>query len=115
MTDALLDQIAVRKILVASTAHVSEETRDWLNEQAQLALKTGAGAGAPRFASRDPWPAIPIMGGVYGWQFYAQELFDEALPAEVKALMTFARAHGADWVELDADGDEIEGLPTWEW
>lgn len=102
MTDALLDQIAVRKILVASTGHVSEETRDWLKQQVWLALE-------------DYWPAIPIMGGAYGWQFYAQEEPDEAVPDEIKGLMTFARAQGADWVELDADGDKIEGLPTWEW
>lgn len=103
----MIDQIAVRKILVASTAHVSEETRDWLDEQGRLAATHKGG--------RRPWPALPIMTGIYGWQFYAQEEFDEALPAEVKALMTFARAEGADWVELDADGDMIEGLPTWEW
>jgi hypothetical protein len=35
----LAHNIAVRRILVASTAHVSPETRDWLTDQARKAAK----------------------------------------------------------------------------
>jgi hypothetical protein len=61
------------------------------------------------------WPAIPLYSGIHGWMFYAQEEYDENLPAEIIALMNKARELGADWVDLDSDGDVLDGLPTWEW
>jgi hypothetical protein len=110
-TAALPDYVAVRKVLVCSTAHVSPETRDWLNEQG---LRTAmVYQRSPK--DFDAWPDIPIMSSVYGWQFYAQEDPDFSLPHEVLELMKLAREREADWVELDSDGDVIYGLPTWEW
>jgi hypothetical protein len=33
----------------------------------------------------------------------------------VLAIQRYARALGCDYVLVDADGDEVDDLPTWQW
>lgn len=97
--------VTERKVLVCSTAHVSPATANWLNGQA---LK----AATPRSSSP---PAIHMAGHRYGWLLYADEDPNEAWPADVQRLMRKARELGADWIDLDTDGDPIEGLQLYQW
>jgi hypothetical protein len=108
-TQELPDVVAVRKMLVCSTSHVSPETRDWLDaESAKILPLHRTGIDNPR-------PAIHVFPNVHGWMFWADEDPTKTWPAEIIALMNKARELGADWVDLDCDGDQIDGLPTWEW
>jgi len=56
----------------------------------------------------------------YGWWLWvpddvAEQLADyEGIPDAIVALWRFARAHECDWVLLDADGPEVDGLPTYD-
>jgi hypothetical protein len=92
-TQELPDVVAVRKMLVCSTSHVSPETRDWLDAESAKILPLHRN---PRLSGRRSRSTA-----IHGWMFYAQEEYDENLPAEIIALMNKARELGADWVDLD--------------
>lgn len=84
---------------------MSDSTRYWLDIQGRHAATGG-----------DPiWPEIHVGSHVYGWFFYADENPHDDWPADVQAVMRKARELGCEYVMLDADGPEIEGLPTFEW
>lgn len=97
------DRLEKRQLLVLSTAHISKATADWLD-------------------SRDPktdWPFCGGHYGEYGWTFYCHESNvgddDHHIPDDLFALMVFARGRGCDNLLLDRDGEEVEGLPTFDW
>jgi hypothetical protein len=91
--------LEIRKTLVLSTSHVSAAT-------------------AKMFDDNDPidWPAI---GGHYdgsGWFIYAlPTIRSEHAPAELLKVMEFARENGCDNILFDADADQVDDLPTFEW
>lgn len=89
-----------RKILVLSTSHVTEETKDLLDSDLPL----------------DQWPVSGGPYGDYGWFMYAHEdPDDEKIPAELRVVFAFARANGCDNVLFDCDADQVDGLPTYDW
>jgi hypothetical protein len=105
--------IVTRKFLDLSTAHVSVETRDWLNAQGLVAALAESGD--------DPTPAIPIARHAYGWFVYADEEVMQSdkpplgIPADLWICMKIARVHDCEYILFDADAGKIEGLPTFDW
>lgn len=82
----------LRLFLDCSTAHLSLAARDFLD--------TGDG-----IASATP----------YGWFVYASEEPEEHVPADLRAVMAYARSLGAEYVNFDSDASEIADLKTFDW
>lgn len=81
----------IRKFLTLSTAHISRETLDRLN-------------------AIDHPDGLPFAGGItsYGWFAYCHDenlgQGDDEIPADLWAIMVYARSIGCEYVMLDADG-----------
>ena len=88
-----------------STCHISEETSKVLSDENNIL-------------------PIGIYGKAdYGWFIYLSinknekedaEILKE-LPKDLALLYLFARTNECDVICLDCDGDEIDGLPIYEW
>lgn len=98
----------VRKFLDASTAHIKYKTTLWLDEQSEIACNYQGGPGSEL-------PAIHIGKHSYGWFFFAEEESSDDLPADIRALMVEARKRDCEYVMLDQDAEQIEGLQTYDW
>ena len=95
------------RTLLVSTAHVTEATRLSLDGL------------SPDDAS------VSFMAWEYGWSIPTWQVDDDVaeqeaqdlIPAEVVALLRFARAHGFQWVRFDPDADVLQPFLTfpWEW
>jgi len=96
-------------VLIVSTAHISRETANLLQDWGEMA------AGARSISPRPPRPPLPMASHTHGWWIYCDEEPGEDLPADLITLMVMARALGAEYVNLDADAPKIEELPTYEW
>lgn len=98
---AVAVDMETRKVLILSTAHVTNGTARWLDVN-----------------DPDDWP---MYGGPYGnagWFFYCQAengTGRDHVPTDLFAVMQFALANGCQHVLLDRDADVIEALPHWEW
>ena len=93
----------IRSFLDASSGHLSPETWAWLDAQLSDDLL------------RDPAAehAAQIAGGRtrYGWFVYASEDLPEGVPPDLTAVLSRARARGAEYVLFDCDAAAIEDLP----
>lgn len=80
---------------VISTAHLSVETRDWLDGLSVADL--------------------PFSGfaGLYGWIFFVGDGSWEE-PADLVAALTWARERDLEWLRFDADASQVDGLKVWE-
>lgn len=104
------DKLDVEPMLVVSIAHISQCTVDFLSTFVE-----------------DRWPApLPrLIPHTYGFIFHVplEEDLDEEGCAALRAaldileidptlltLLVFARAHGCDWLNLDTDGSQIDGI-----
>jgi len=88
----------VNTIPVLSTAHVSASTMQWLRElDGDSVLATVA----------------PYREGVV--VYLAGLPTDEAMPEEIRALCRWVSRRHYGWLRLDADGDIVNGLPTFAW
>ncbi len=93
--------MALEKILILSTAHLSVATLDYLNA-----------------THSDLWPHSGNRVD-YGFLMYAHDerpTFDpgKKCPDEVWACCVKARELGADWLKFDCDADEIDGLEVFD-
>lgn len=99
--------LEIRSLLVLSTAHVKQETMEWLD-------------------GCDCLPCIASHAfGVYLWVPQADELaavwhdWQESsggtMPGDLREVLRFAAEQGADEVKLDSDGPVVEGLATYDW
>jgi hypothetical protein len=96
--------LEIRKVLVLSTSHVSEETADWLD-----------GAFDPFNLNLG---VSPVSGGHYdsaGWFVYVPTEMNPKFPDDLEAVIQFARDNGVQHLLFDRDADRIEGLPVYEW
>lgn len=105
-------KITVMQALVASNAHLTKEE----GEKFTAAADTGRwdDALAPDGNVGNP------MSWEYGWMFYVGGPGDwdadgEGLGPGFAALVKLARANSLEWIRFDADGPEIEGIPTFDW
>lgn len=95
-------KLQISKMLTVSSAHIKEETAQFLNDE-----------------TRDELIVYPKL--VYGWFILANpgtEDFEAELtriPEELANLIRFAKENGCDWLCLDCDGDKVEGLPIFDW
>jgi hypothetical protein len=105
------EDLEFQKTLTLSTAHITYE-----DSQQLIYLSY---TDDPEFTS--PWMVwdhfgygwwvrIPDSGEQASWQEAAQIFSPNLLQ-----LMLFALGHDCNWLRLDADGLEAEGLPTFEW
>lgn len=93
----------IHKMLVMSTAHVSEETAKLIDEA---------------YDRKHAW--APAFARAEGWLFYVGDenpVVKHGLdyPEEFAALFSFAMEQGCTWLMLDRDGDTVDNLPTFEW
>lgn len=87
----------ISRVLAASTAHISKETAEKLNNEA--------------------FPVVAYDKNGYGW-FILCVGFDDwkkYIPEDLFQLMKFAEANGCDWLNLDGACPIIEGLKTYDW
>lgn len=75
-----------------------------------------------KFLDNTPVPDWPCAGGRYagyGWFFDAHEENTgpgvDLIPDDLFAAMTWARKKGFEYLLLDCDGGEVEGLPRYDW
>lgn len=92
----------VHKMLVLTTAHITEKTADFLQNVGSADI-TG-------FVSH------PFVYGfvVHWWPEQAEEL-NPVLPKDLQACIRFAQKHGCDYLMLDSDGEVMPELPEYDW
>jgi len=94
-------------IMTLSTAHITPETADLLDSGEKI-------QGVVTYPKND-----------YGWfifvgSFEDYENFDEdedvyKFPSDLRACVKLALGYGCDWLCLDADGNETDKLPIYQW
>jgi hypothetical protein len=85
----------ITKALCLSTAHIKPETAKWLD-----------GGSLP----------FTVWRSDYGWFMYAGPDRDrEGFPADLSACLDAAAEAECDFLRLDGDGPEVDGLETFEW
>lgn len=92
-------QLEIQKMLACSTSHVTQDDTICLSEEEGLVAheyKEGFFVHVPDAACDDELVAIGYS------------------PAFL-ALLKLARANDCDYLTLDCDGPEIEGLQTFDW
>ncbi|MBB6193172.1 hypothetical protein FHS51_003428 [Sphingobium wenxiniae] len=82
----------LRLFLDCSTAHLSPAARTYLDRMDVIS---------------SPTP--------YGWFVWASEEPGDDVQPDLVAVMTRARALGAEYINFDRDADEIDELPTFDW
>jgi hypothetical protein len=84
----------VRRFLDLSTGHLTLKTREQLQSNTLQCTVT--------------YQADP-----YGWWVYVTQ--DDGIlaefPQDLADVILYARKHGCEWIKLDSDGPELEGLP----
>lgn len=96
------------QVLDASTAHLPQEVCENLNGYDGVIAY-----------------ALSTSNDHYGWLLHVPENPDEhasdydedpdGVPAEVLTVQRYARGLGCDYVLLDRDAEQVNGLPTWDW
>lgn len=97
----------VHRLLALSTVHVSESSREWLTEQANL---------------DGGFSLVVYEKSIYGWFIPIidkSELIDtgfrvEGIPQDVQDVLKFAHQNGCTWLMFDRDADQVEGLPVYQ-
>ena len=91
---------AIRNLLDLSTAHLPEDIADTL----------------------DRVPGVTAHSTTYGWLLWVPDEPDhhvtetgEAICDVVLTIWRYARHLDCDFVLLDADGEVIDALPSWDW
>jgi len=90
--------IETQQIPVISTAHLTREVAEVLDEQGY----------------KNPWCVCAAWK--FGYFLYLDELGEDA-PQSLRAIHGWLTKHGFTdrWVCLDPDAPEVETLPTYEW
>ncbi len=92
----------LRTFVVISTAHLTEQTARYLD----------------RTAAKD-WPCVGGPYGEYGWLVYAHEINcdvdPDAIPADLFAVMAWAREQDVHHILFDCDGPAVDDLPVHDW
>jgi hypothetical protein len=91
-------KLNVMKYLDCSTGHVSKKTKNWLDWAAGTNV-VGQTIGSYEFGF---FISVPPTGE-----------FHEDIPADLRQLLDVARGAECALLRLDADGDYIDGIPTY--
>lgn len=100
MKSECLKALEIAQMLTLSTAHIKEETADFLDNE--------------------DYALVVYPKSEYGWFILADldSLSEEELsliPNDLMAVIQFAKENGCSWLCLDRDGSEIEQLPVYDW
>lgn len=110
-SESFIDKNLIEGMITFSTAHISEETSEYLIDL------TGT------------WPDVNEDGdcpfsiypkNLYGWFIHIDLSSDDYLedctvPTDLKELFCFAKANNCCWVGIDGDGLIIDSLKKYEW
>lgn len=97
----------ITKALCLSTSHITADTAKWLDREPSTFGK--------------PLP-MTVWKGDYGWFLPCydadarnQMATEGSAPEELLALLNRAGEADCEFLRLDADGSQMEGLPTYDW
>lgn len=106
--------LEIERTLVLSTAHITEQWGNFLNDQLMHRTNQGQRADTPQLLVVDPI-------GKYGYRVClttdgALTMMRDAIgqATSLAQVMRFARDQGCDWLALDRDGETVDGLPIYE-
>lgn len=89
---------AIEPVLCVSTAHIPQEFAQALDRGEQLS------------------GLLTVFRNEYGWVLYIGEDEEgELVPKQLSAITEAAKRLGTAYLRFDADGMEVEGLPTYHW
>lgn len=94
-------KLDIAKILTLSTAHIKPETATMLDNE----------------PNTDNLNLSVYNKARYGWFIYVDSVIDDTLdhlPEDLKDCIAFAKEQECEWLCLDADGEEIEELNTYQ-
>ena len=95
-----MSKLEIVKLLVVSTAHLSEETvkaiEDITSDKNVL--------WDPSFTRDQGWVFCVDMAGKY-----------EKAPADLQDMIAFAHGQGCDWLMFDCDANVVDELKTYDW
>lgn len=90
------------RMLDISTAHVTEETMGWLDTVGVSGVS----------------PLVVYDKSEYGWWVYTPPEWEETetadIPADLLAVLTYAKGKNCAWVMFDCDSDRIDELPQYQ-
>lgn len=89
----------IMRVPVISTRHIQESTMRAITEQDE---------NLPTVACPTPWGAFVGVGQTE--QDDANLEYPDLFP-----VFTWAERSGYEWVRFDAEGDDIDDLPVYEW
>jgi len=89
--------MTILKMLDLSTAHVSKETAQMLDDDRLSDF------------------VVPYQKGDFGWFIWVPPVEHEGVPADLRAVLAYARTQQCDWVMLDCDAETIDNLPSFDW
>jgi hypothetical protein len=108
--------MAVHKYLDCSTSHVTKEENALLEAAGELEE-----VGSSALKSALP---MRVINHNYGWWVHAyddDELIKDwddkvrEVAPNLLALLLEARKLGCYWINLDSDGEKLEGFPVFDW
>ena len=99
----------IEKILTVSTANISRQTAEWLNEQAKLSDK-GTMVVSVYEKAGDGW-FIPVNERVFTEEIQS----GQSIPVEFFDVYNYAVTHHCSWMMIAREADVIEELPQYEW
>lgn len=98
----------VSRLLSVSTVHVSKATRDWLEVEGEknssdITREVTGGS------------VIHMASHYYGWMVWVPDENLDIYPQDLVCIIELARTRNCDWVNIDADGTQHDGLSEFEW
>lgn len=95
-------KLEIDRTLVCTTSHITaEDNQQLFDEETNLVVY-----------SMDEYGYMIWTGG-NTFQLYMQEA--KNISDSFRILLTFAKQQKCEWLRLDRDAEEIEGLETFEW
>ena len=101
-------QSSISNVLSVSTKHVPEAVAEHMDRLAYNSVCAGTN------------PFL-VAGYEYGWFVRVpDDAMDKSdpnaeVPDEILVIMKFAKSLGCDYIQLDADGDDHDELPVFDW
>jgi hypothetical protein len=93
----MMSKLEICKLLTVSTGHLTAKTRQLLESHPEM----GRGRMLPCYFDK----------GEYGWFVFVGEPVDPGyFPADLSAVMDYARSQGCEWLCFDCDASLVPGL-----
>ena len=89
--------LEICKMLTLSTAHITQETSEYIRREDVASFSSEYGF----IIYTTPYEEVENPNTYY--------------PADLRALVEFAKAQGCDYLRLDRDGKTLAQFPTYDW